>query len=117
MVTHVSAEDDRASVGTLTLEILGRLERIGPGHLDVEQDDVGLEAFRLDDETIGGRQATDNVEVYGRAMFTYSKVPQQLAPTPIFQTASFTLDGNPFLTPNSQQILSDAHGQGVALQA
>ena len=47
-------------------------------------------------------------------MFTSSKVPQQLAPTPIFQTDStFTLDGNPFLTANSQQVLSDAFGDGV----
>ena len=35
-----------------------------------------------------------------------SKVPQQLAPTPIFQTATFTNDGNPFITPAAQLAIS-----------
>ena len=40
-------------------------------------------------------------------MFTSSKVPQQLAPTPIFQSGStFTLDGNPFLSAQAQSVLS-----------
>lgn len=47
-------------------------------------------------------------EVYGRAMFTDSRVPQQLAATPIFQTTTFTLDDNPFLTPTTQQVIADA---------
>ena len=47
-------------------------------------------------------------------MFTQSKVPQQLAPTPIFQAgAEFTLDGSPFLPAATQQVLSDALGSGV----
>ncbi len=60
--------------------------------------------------TLGHYELTENVEVYGRAMFTDSYVPSQLAPTPIFQTATFTLDGSPFLTPEAQQIISDAIG-------
>jgi outer membrane receptor protein involved in Fe transport len=50
--------------------------------------------------------------VYGRSHFTSSKVPQQLAPTPIFQTTTFTLDGNPFLPVATQEVLQ-ALGDGV----
>jgi outer membrane receptor protein involved in Fe transport len=62
---------------------------------------------------LGHFDVTDNMTVYGRAMFTDSNVPTQLAPTPIFQTSSFTLDGSPFITPEAQQIISDAIGEGV----
>ncbi len=49
----------------------------------------------------------ENVEVYGRFMYALNEVPQQLAATPIFQSGSeFSLDGNPFLSANSQAILS-----------
>jgi iron complex outermembrane receptor protein len=60
--------------------------------------------------SLGHYELTDNLEVYGRAMFTSSRVPSQLAPTPIAQTSVFTLDGNPFLTAEAQQVLSDAIG-------
>ncbi|GAA0857701.1 TonB-dependent receptor domain-containing protein [Aliiglaciecola litoralis] len=62
---------------------------------------------------LGSYEATENMEFYGRAMFTDSRVPSQLAPTPIFQTATFSLDNNPFLTPEAQQVVSDAIGLGV----
>ncbi|WP_026375547.1 TonB-dependent receptor domain-containing protein [Aestuariibacter salexigens] len=62
---------------------------------------------------IGNYEITDNAEVYGRAMFTDSRVPQQLAATPIFQTATFSLDNNPFLPVATQQQISDAIGDGV----
>jgi len=62
---------------------------------------------------LGHYEFADAHEVYGRALFTRSKVPQQLAPTPIFQVAQFTLDGNPFIDPASQAVLSAAHGDGV----
>jgi outer membrane receptor protein involved in Fe transport len=52
----------------------------------------------------------DKVEIYSRVMYTSSTVPTQLAPTPIFTSAEFTLDGSPFLDPGLQQILSDANG-------
>lgn len=74
---------------------------------------IQLPQTRYQSTALGTFQATDNVEIYGRAMYTYSKVPQQLAPTPIFQTSTFTLDGSPFLTPQAQQVLSDALGDGV----
>ncbi len=62
---------------------------------------------------LGSYEMTDNMEVYGRAMFTDSRVPQQLAATPIFQTSTFTVDGNPFLTTDTQALLSDTFGDGV----
>lgn len=62
---------------------------------------------------LGRFEINEHAEVYTRAMFTDSRVPQQLAPTPIFQTATFTLDGNPFIEDSSEQILSDAIGDGV----
>lgn len=60
--------------------------------------------------SLGHYELSDNLELYGRAMYTNSRVPSQLAPTPIAQTARFTLDGNPFLTPEAQQVLSDSLG-------
>lgn len=62
---------------------------------------------------LGSYEANENLEFYGRAMFTDSRVPSQLAPTPIFQTSTFSLDNNPFITPAAQQIISDAIGSGV----
>ncbi|MEL6567342.1 MAG: TonB-dependent receptor [Pseudomonadota bacterium] len=59
----------------------------------------------------------DTTEVYASAIFANNEVPQQLAPTPIFEprsgTIDFTLDGNPFIAPSAQQIISDAIGNGV----
>lgn len=62
---------------------------------------------------LGHYEINEHAEIYARAMFTDSRVPQQLAPTPIFQTSTFTLDGNPFIDDASEQILSDALGDGV----
>lgn len=62
---------------------------------------------------LGHYDITDDATIYGRAMFTDSRVPQQLAPTPIFQTATFTLDGSPFIDAAAQQVISDAIGLGV----
>lgn len=58
-------------------------------------------------------EISDDAEVYMRGSFANSNVPQQLAATPIFQTSTFTLDGNPFIDSDAQQIISDAFGQGV----
>ncbi len=68
---------------------------------------------RQQSSVLGHYEYMDGHEVYGRALFTSSIVDQQLAPTPIFQTSSFTLDGNPFIPVASQQIISDAIGEGV----
>jgi len=75
---------------------------------------IQLPQTRFQANALGHFDVTDKVQIYGRMMFTQSKVPQQLAPTPIFQSgAQFTLDGNPFLPAATQQVLSDALGDGV----
>ncbi len=74
---------------------------------------IQLPQERYQATALGKYDVTSDIEVYGRGQFTSSIVPQQLAPTPIFQTAAFTLDGNPFLPAATQQILSDAIGDGV----
>ena len=75
---------------------------------------IQLPQTRFQANALGHFDLTDKVQIYGRMMFTQSKVPQQLAPTPIFQAGSeFTLDGNPFLPAATQQVLSDALGSGV----
>ncbi len=59
-------------------------------------------------------EINNHAEAYGSFVFAMNDVPQQLAATPIFQSGSqFSLDGNPYLTGNSQQVLSDAFGDGV----
>jgi len=67
---------------------------------------IQLPQSRYQSTALGHYDISEKVSVYGRAHFTSSKVPQQLAATPIFQTVPFTLDGNPFLTGNSQAVLS-----------
>jgi iron complex outermembrane receptor protein len=62
---------------------------------------------------LGTYEVSNNLELYGQVMFSESRVPSQLAPTPIFEGTNFTLDGNPFITPGAQQILSDALGNDV----
>jgi iron complex outermembrane receptor protein len=62
---------------------------------------------------MGHFEVSDTAEIYMRGSFANSDVPQQLAATPIFQTSTFTLDGNPFIDPTAQQILSDAVGGDV----
>jgi outer membrane receptor protein involved in Fe transport len=75
---------------------------------------IQLPQTRYQGTALGHFDVSDRLTVYGRAHFTSSDVPQQLAPTPIFQSGTqITLDGSPFLTANSQQVLSDAFGDGV----
>ncbi|MEO1034141.1 MAG: TonB-dependent receptor [Pseudomonadota bacterium] len=74
---------------------------------------IQLPQTRYQATALGHFDINENVTVFGNAMFTSSKVPQQLAATPIFQTTTFTLDGNPFLTQGAQQALSNAFGDGT----
>ena len=73
---------------------------------------IQLPQERYQATALGHFDVSDRVSAYGRAHFTSSDVPQQLAATPIFQTSSFTLDGNPFLTAASQAELQ-SFGDGV----
>lgn len=61
----------------------------------------------------GSYEINDNAEVYLEGRFANNTVPQQLAPTPIFNTTDFSLDNNPFIDAATQQVLSDAIGNGV----
>ena len=72
-----------------------------------------LPQSRYQGTALGHFDVSDRATVYGRFMFTSSKVPQQLAPTPIFQTSTFTVDGSPFIQAAAQQEISDAIGDGV----
>ena len=60
---------------------------------------------------------TDRLTVFGTTLFANNNVPQQLAPTPIFEprggTIQVSLDGNPFIAPEAQQTISDSLGSGV----
>ena len=62
-------------------------------------------------------EINDKLEIYGSMFMANNKVPQQLAPTPIFEprggSINVSLDGNPFIAPSAQQIISDAIGAGV----
>ena len=62
-------------------------------------------------------EVTDKLTIFADGLFANNNVPQQLAPTPIFEPRSgsiqVSLDGNPFIDPTAQQILSDQLGSGV----
>ena len=58
-------------------------------------------------------ELTDNIELYARGSFAQNRVDSELAPTPIFQTSQFSLDGNPFIDAASQRIISGTLGDGV----
>jgi iron complex outermembrane recepter protein len=74
---------------------------------------IQLPQERYQVTTLGHFDVNDKLTMYGYGMFTSSKVPQQLAPTPIFQTSTATIGGSPFLDANAQQVLSDAFGDGI----
>jgi len=65
--------------------------------------------------TSANYEINDHAEVYIEGRFANNTVSSQLAPTPIFQTPAngFSLDGNPFIDAATQQVLSDAIGDGV----
>ena len=63
--------------------------------------------------SLGRYEINENAEVYARGSFSSNAVDSELAPTPIFQTSTFTLDGNPFINAASQQVISNTLGLGV----
>lgn len=64
---------------------------------------------------LGRYEINEHVEVYGRALFSHNKVPQQLAPTPAFGSFDINVD-NPFLAPSAQAIFAqaDTDSDGIA---
>ena len=63
--------------------------------------------------TSANYEVNEHAEVFMEARFANNTVPSELAPTPAFVGTNWTLDGNPFITPEAQQVLSDAIGSGV----
>ena len=55
-------------------------------------------------------EINDKLEIYGSMFMANNTVPQQLAPTPIFEprgsSIDVPLDGNPFIAASAQQIIS-----------
>ena len=74
---------------------------------------IQLPQERFSTTALARYEINEWAEVYGRASFSSNKVDSQLAPTPIFQTSTFSLDGNPFIDAGAQQIISDTIGSGV----
>ena len=78
---------------------------------------IQLPQERLQLNAMADYDINENVTVYASAFMANNEVPQQLAPTPIFEprgtTEQISLDGNPFITPDAQQIISDSIGSGV----
>ena len=72
---------------------------------------------RIQFNTLADYEVTDKLSINASALYTSSEVPQQLAPTPIFEprggTIQVSLDGNPFIDPSAQQTISDSLGSGV----
>ena len=72
---------------------------------------------RMTMTAIGNYEINEHVEGYARASFASNKVDSELAPTPIFQTSTISLDGNPFLTAQTQQNLSGNNSDFVGIGA
>ncbi|MEQ8435082.1 MAG: TonB-dependent receptor [Oceanicaulis sp.] len=78
---------------------------------------IQLPQERIQATALANYEVNRHFEIYASALFAHNDVPQQLAATPIFEprsgTQTYTLDGNPFIAPSAQQIISDATGAGV----
>ena len=74
---------------------------------------IQLPQERIQATILSKFELTENIEAYSEILYTNSQVPQQLAPSPAFQNVTFTVDGNPFITPEAQVILSNGIGDGV----
>ena len=67
--------------------------------------------------TLGSYEVNDKIEVYARGSFAQNRVDSQLAPTPIFQNSTFSLDGNPFISRSAQQQFSGNNTDQVGIGA
>jgi len=62
-------------------------------------------------------EVSDHFKPYVEGRFANNTVSSQLAPTPIFQTATFSLDGNPFIDAATQQALSGNNTNQIGIGA
>lgn len=68
---------------------------------------IQLPQERFQATGLASYEINESIEVYSKFVFAFNDVPQQLAPTPIFQAGSvISLDNNPFITPGAQATLS-----------
>ncbi|XOV77889.1 MAG: TonB-dependent receptor domain-containing protein [Aestuariibacter sp.] len=74
---------------------------------------IQLPQHRHQITALGHYEISENADLYTRAMFTDSLVPQQLAPTPYYDVIQFNLDGNPWLSEEAQASLTPILGDGV----
>ena len=115
-------DDDPTGIETLGFGVFDASGTLQPFRLNDEPNDfynyapvnyIQLPQERFSTTALARYEINNFAEAYGRASFSSNKVDSQLAPTPIFQTATFSLDGNPFIDAATQQIISDSIGQGV----
>ncbi len=64
---------------------------------------------------LGSYEINDKVEVYARGSFAQNRVDSQLAPTPIFENSTFSLDGNPFISSAAQAQFSGNNTNQVGI--
>ena len=62
-------------------------------------------------------EINDNFTPYIEGRFANNTVSSQLAPTPIFQGTSFSIDGNPFIDPATQAALSGNNTDQIGIGA
>ncbi len=118
----VPADADIGAGPTSALGIFDADGTLRPFDLAGEQNDfynyapvnyIQLPQQRFTASALASYEINPSAEVYGSFFFANNNVPQQLAPTPIFQTVTFSLDNNPFIAAPSQLIISNAIGNGV----
>ena len=63
MIAHVGAQENRPDLRALASKVIGRLEGVGAGHLDVQQHDVRPGLPGLGDQPIGAWKRPDVLEV------------------------------------------------------
>lgn len=78
---------------------------------------IQLPQERIQFNALADYDINEDVTVYMSAFMANNTVPQQLAPTPVFEprgtTIDVSLDNNPFIAASAQQIISDSIGSGV----
>ena len=74
---------------------------------------------RIQFSSLAHFDVTDRLRVKASGLFARNEVNQQLAPTPIFEPRSGTinasLDGNPFITPEAQVLISGNNTDNVSV--
>jgi len=67
--------------------------------------------------SLGSYEINEKLELYARGSFSQNRIESQLAPTPIFQNSTFSLDGNPFIDPAAQAAFSGNNTDQIGIGA